>query len=64
MAQDEKQCEHPECTCSVGQKERFCSTACAEATDGSNCPCGHLACSNTTSEASAEGRGANNYTQS
>ena len=43
---DSKKCAHPMCSCTVGDKDKFCSASCEGAKDISAiaCSCGHPGC--------------------
>ena len=43
---DTKKCAHPNCSCTVGEKDKYCSAACeaAKGTETIACACGHSGC--------------------
>jgi hypothetical protein len=43
---DAKKCAHPNCSCSVGEKQKYCSAYCeaAKGTETIACECGHPNC--------------------
>jgi hypothetical protein len=47
MADDDKKCAHPACTCQAAEGSKFCSTYCEDAGDDEveiSCDCGHEVC--------------------
>lgn len=45
MADQNKQCAHPNCNCAVSENEEYCSPHCEAAPEAEiTCGCGHAAC--------------------
>jgi hypothetical protein len=42
--QEQKQCAHPGCNCTVAQDEKWCSPHCETAPTEALCGCGHTQC--------------------